>query len=258
MQIENKIGLGLVAFGRPDYLDQCLESIKTYNYGGATTFLVHIDFKDEDTSNSLEAICVKHEVPYYKSPINVTVGPSKNFLFKYLLDKGCDHIFVMEEDILLIHPNVCHHYITEAKRVGVEHMNFALHGGRNTGQKKLHKLREGVYVTVYPNCVGAWSYYTRHCLETVGLMDENFKNAWEHVEHTYRIIEKGMSTPFWYFIDHPVSHMLLKEIPGSGPGSSIGKLADHQDNIKAGQAYWIHKHGMWLAPKPSDVKIDKK
>ncbi|AVG37370.1 hypothetical protein MC67_22570 [Enterobacter cloacae complex sp.] len=48
---------------------------------------------------------------------------------------------------------------------------------------------------------GQFSYYTALALDTVGLMDERFYNALEHVDHTIAVIDAGMHPPFGYFAD---------------------------------------------------------
>jgi hypothetical protein len=49
-------------------------------------------------------------------------------------------------------------------------------------------------------------------LEQVGLIDERFYNAFDHVEHTYRIIKAGFHPNFWWFADVANSHDLLSDI----------------------------------------------
>jgi hypothetical protein len=44
-------------------------------------------------------------------------------------------------------------------------------------------------VSLYPHCVGAFSYYSKKCLDKIGLLDERFFNAKEHLDHTYEIIK---------------------------------------------------------------------
>jgi GT2 family glycosyltransferase len=128
-------------------------------------------------------------------------------------------------------------------------MNFAHHGPMNSlkGAKRTFGL-----ATVYPHCIGAFSYYTRKVLERVGLMDENFVNAYEHVHHTWRIANHNFTTPFWYFADHPQSHLMLEEIPGSISNSSIRIREDWQTNIGKAKEYWIKKHGFFLPPFPRE------
>jgi GT2 family glycosyltransferase len=245
----DKIGLGITAYSRPNYLIKCLESLQLNKYGGANEVVVSIDYKDEETSQQLQSIVSRFGLDYIAHPTNIGVGKSKNSLFKELLSRGCEHIFIMEDDILMKNPNTCTHYISEARRTGVQHMNFAHHGPANASVKPMTFGRS----TVYPHCVGAFSYYTKYCLETVGLIDEGFVNAWEHVHHSWRIANNNFTTPFWYFADHPYSQDMLEEIPGSIENSSIRPRDDWGSNIAKGKEYWLQKHGIFLPPFPTGL-----
>lgn len=233
------IGLGIVTYNRRDYYKQCIKSLEENNFGGADEIVIVDDASTDGTQLAIDTkytAMLKHE--------NKGVAHSKNIVISELMDKGCDHIFIMEDDILMTNPNTCRHYIDYARLHKLEHLNFAHHGTMND-----NKLPDYLGTTVYPNCVGAFSYYTRNCIEKVGLLDENFMNCWEHVEHTWRIAEAGLTTPFWKFADHPLSHKMLVEIEGSIDNSSIRPRDDWQSNIRNGQEYWIKKHGCFLPPR---------
>jgi len=236
------IGLGICTYHRIDYLKQCIESLEDNNWGGADEVVVVDDCSTDGTQDYLNNKNIYDNV--YLKEENKGVAHSKNIIINELMDKGCDHIFIMEDDILMKNSNTCQHYIDYAKRFKLEHLNFAHHGPMNK-----QSLPDYKGITVYPNCVGAFSYYTRNCIDKVGLMDENFKNAFEHVYHTWRCAKEGLTTPFWKFADHPLSHKMLEEIPGSIDNSSIRCRADWQDNIRKAQAYWIQKEGCWLPPR---------
>jgi hypothetical protein len=117
-------------------------------------------------------------------------------------------------------------------------MNFSHHGPANAGGPIGRFSKD---VLLFPHVAGAFSFYTSRCLQIVGGMDTGFKNAWEHVEHTVRIIEAGLTTPFYQFADLETSHWFLAEIPGSIEGSSICSREDWQPNIQAGLEYWKTK-----------------
>ena len=243
-----KIGLSVIGYSRPQYLDQCLASLDKYSWGGATYKQVVLDYRDEKTRLENIAVAAKYGVSnivYFTE--NKGVAKTKNEALKRMLNEDCDHLFLMEDDILMTAANVCHEYINTANTYGVQHLNFAHHGPANKGHKRVLEWNDKL-VLVHPHCVGAFSYYSKECLEKVGLIDEKFHNAWEHVEHTKRIIDAGMHPPFWHFADCPLSPYLLQEIPGSIDESSIRPRSDWRSNIEAGKEYWIKKHNQWLPP----------
>jgi len=229
---QNKVGLGLTTYNRPEYFAQSIASaieanpdfLVVYNDGSTKPY-------DEEYKKVKDNCEIIHEVE------NKGVALAKNALLKRLLELGCDHIFLQEDDIIIKSPSVFKKYIEVGKKLGIHHLNFAHHGPANVDGLQ---YSDGV-VDYYPHCVGAFSYYTRECLEEVGLMDENFHNAWEHVEHTKRIGDMGYTTPFSAFADVSNSKDLLEEIPGSIEYSSIRPSKDWKERMRTGLEYWRTK-----------------
>lgn len=245
---QENTGLAVVTYNRQHRLKQCLESLEENNWGGAEHRVVCVDELDSPKYGSL-----MDEFPHvhWVFQENKGVAANKNSALKKLLSLGCDVLFLMEDDILMKSPTACIEYDIFARGAGVQHLNFALHG--NQRRIKWRVLIKNI--PCYPDCVGAFSYYTREVIETVGYMDENFVNAWEHVEHTMRIANAGYTTPFWFFADHPDNDKLLEEQEGSLEDSSIRPRSDWKPNIKKGQEYWIQKHGSFLPPRPDYNQI---
>lgn len=243
------IGLAVISYNRPLYLEQCLYNLDKNSWGGASVRVVIIDEEYSTKYQWLDKYEADNEDVLVWYQPNAGVAAAKNQGLKLLAERGGTDFFLMEDDILMKNFLTCNLYASYAKEAGVHHMNFAHHGPMNNGRGRQVKFN-GVPVTVYPDCIGAFSYYTKACLDKVGVMDENFKNAWEHVEHTWRIGRAQMTTPFWYFIDHPDSDKLLEEIPGSIDSSSIRVRPDWNKNIEEGAKHWQAKHGQWLPDRP--------
>lgn len=123
---------------------------------------------------------------------------------------GCDHIFIIEDDTVIKDSGVFKAYIDTAAAFKMEHLVF----GYGSGGSALNEFNEdacrpicvvrhdGKSLDFYHHIQGAFCYYTRNCLEQVGLMDaRNYVNAVEHIEHTYRLIKAGYYSMFWAFAD---------------------------------------------------------
>jgi len=250
--MNNKIGLGIVTCNKPDRLAQ----------SGAT---VPVDMLDE-------IVIVNDGEPYDSYPIeckviqhkkNMCVGVAKNSAMRHLMQAGCDHIFIMEDDVIIKDPRVFKAYIEAAEKSGIWHMNYALQGPANRKQvtqqpmnvEKRHELDQesepnpravidydGTDIAFYPNSVGAFSYFYRGVIKAVGYHDEKFKNAWEHVEHTYRIIKAGLHPPFWWFADIANSGEYLTDIPGCIENSTIAHTPEWMSNFQQGMAWFKYKH----------------
>lgn len=248
--MDEVIGLALITYDRPDYLRQSLSNLEQYNWGGATAKYIIVDEIYDEGKYSWLNDSKSFKVIYQA---NSGVGKAKNLGLKTLLSESCNHLFLIEDDILITSENTCTEYVSYAKLTNVPHLNFALHGDLNKGKKKIIEWRirdKVVPICIYPECVGAFSYYSDRIIKEVGLLDENFNNAWEHVEHTLRISMTGEIPPFWFFMDHPNSENLLSEIPNSLQSSKIRSDPDWPRKVEKGIQYWVGKHGFFLPPRP--------
>lgn len=260
-----KIGVGIITCNRPNYLYQLLDTINPDMYHE----LVIINDGDSiDTAS----ITIPHT--YIRNDINLGVGKSKNKALKTLLDKKCDYIFLIEDDMLILDNNVFAKYIKAYEVSGIHHFNYGPGSPFNRKQDikfdlhNRHLLKQDsepnpkliidygdIKVSLFEHTVAMFSFYTREVLEKVGLIDEDFYNAWEHVDHTYRIIKAGYHPPFWWFADIYNSHELLTEAPGAIDNSSIAnKTEQWHQNVYGGREIYKEKHGHYPNEPPYVTK----
>lgn len=222
-----KTGLVVISYNRPDYLQKCLKALDVNNWGGANVRCVSDDGTQSEEHEQIEK--TRNDLVWLNKPDweDRGVARNKNRALRYLLAQGCQHLFLLEDDIAVKSEQLCESYICYAKACGLEHLNFALHGPLNKGRKikwwpsQAAKDSGEEPICVYPHITGAMSYYTRNSIETAGVMDERFVNAREHVEHTMRLSLYGFASPFWLFADHPNSDRLLEEMDTSEKTSVI-------------------------------------
>ena len=241
----SSVGLAVVTYNRQDFCEKVLDSVAQFALPRSVVVVndgTPYDAKTYSALSKRQEFCIIDKT-------NGGVATAKNVALKYLLSTGVDHLFVMEDDILITDGNVFREYVELGKTSGISHFNFGFHGPANKAAGKVApragiKYPNGKTVILNRHCVGAFSYYTRECIETVGLMDEKFKNAWEHVEHTYRIIKAGMHPPFWWFCDSARSSEMLKEIACSEENSVIRPRSDWRPNIIEGMKHFQSLHGI--------------
>ena len=235
-----KIGLGIVTYNRKDFFLQALNSVPT---DIVDEIVVVNDGTPYDIGLDEKIKLIQHEK-------NTGVGIAKNDALKHLYEVGCDYIFLMEDDIIIKDPTVFEQYIKLHKASNIHHFNFGYHGPANkTPDKKpnpklaVNYKEADIKLVMNQHCVGAFSFYTRECIDKCGYIDEKFINAWEHVEHTYRIIKAGMTTPFWWFADLANSYDYLDELACSEDSSTIRDNPNWKENIIKGNQYFYSKHG---------------
>lgn len=252
--MNDKIGLGIVTYNRPAYFKKIFATVPL---NGVVDEIVVVN----------DGLPYKQEIPVklIQHDDNKGVGISKNDALRHLLDRGCDHLFLMEDDIMIKDKGVFQKYITASKQTGIQHFNYSQHGvmnkqndGLTPNPRFVVEYSKDTSIALYPHCVGAFSYYSRKCLETVGLIDENFYNACEHVEHTYRIIGHNMHPPFWSFADIANSNNYLDDIPWSIETSTISSRPDHQDIMRKADHIFRQKHGLTPVQIPVQTQDDTK
>ena len=248
----SKIGLGIVTCDRPDFLSKCIDGIDLSLF---EHLIIVNDGKSEVRHN-------KFHVMHNKE--NLGVGKSKNKLLRYLYDHDCDYIFILEDDMLVKDNSVFQKYIDACEKSGIQHFNygpgspfnrkqdvyFDIHNRHELDQhsdpcpRKIVDYGNDTKVVLYTHSVAMFTFYSRKCIEECGYIDEEFYNAWEHVDHTYRIAKAGLTTPFWWFADIYDSHNLISEAPQAIDKSSIAENKEQWTaNVEGGIAIYERKHG---------------
>jgi hypothetical protein len=255
--MNKKIGLGIVTYNAPEKIKQ-----SAFSVSGVDEFVIVNDGWPYDPD------CYPHNAFVIQHAENMKVARTKNDAIKYLMDKNCEHIFLMEDDVIIKNPDVFQKYIDASSSSGIMHFNFAYQGPYNfkafesnaqnqkgllerTFDEKnaipdpllLIKYNTETCIALHRACVGAFSYFHRSVIEKSGYFDEFFKNSWEHIEHTYRIIKDGFHPPFGWFADILDSQNYLSNIENCMENSSIAKDPQWKINSDVGEQYFKKKHG---------------
>lgn len=239
--MKTKIGLGLITCDRLNFFEKSFSSIREN-----TKELDNFEFIV--VNDGLENIETEQNINIVKTSGKIGVGRAKNIAIKHLIDSKCEHIFLMEDDIFIKDKNVFNLYIETAKNTGVLHLNYGLHGNHNRDLNGNPVVRKTINypndakINLYPNLLGAFSYYHINCLNEIGLMDEEYYNAMEHVDHTYVASKKGFHPPFRWFADAYGSEMFLEDIVSDHKESKIRNEQDFQLIFKKGVDIFIKKH----------------
>lgn len=238
-----KTGIGIITYNRPDYFAKCIASVPK-------TDMVVVVNDGKPYETAVYPDTVSHLIQHNK---NMCVGISKNEAMKYMVENGCEHIFIMEDDMEILDLSILETYIRASKASGIMHMNYGpgspwnRKGGKKEGvpEPRMTVDYGGVRLSFYKHTVAMFSYFRKCVLEKAGYHDENFHNAWEHIELTARIIHHGFHTPFWWFADIAESSRYIREQENAIENSSILKdRKKWEDNIRKGIEYHIKKYGI--------------
>ena len=251
-----KIGVAIIACDRLEFTLECAYSIFK-NKGPVEELIIFNDGNDMAKSMTYDIEWIDNKPPYQ------SVGVTKNKALKYLLSKGCTDIFLVENDQVILTPNVWMNYIDAAKMSGIQHLNFGYHGPANrtpdyqkANPRYIVEYPGGTKIALNPNSVGAFSYFTKDFVTKVGFHDEYFKNAWEHVELCQRAIEKGLLPAFWWFPDVAGSENWITECKDSIAKSSITHTPEWTRNMQKGAEYYKKLHG-WIPTQSPDAPLEE-
>lgn len=263
-----KVGVGIITCNRPEYLRNLLNTLPKEHENIIDQLVIVNDGTPVDDFDLSTGTWLDNET-------NLGVGKSKNKAMQYLLDKGCDYIFIIEDDMLILDTSIFDEYIKAHKASGIHHFNYGPGSPFNRKQAiqnfdlhNRHLLDQhtepnpklvidygNVKVSLFEHTVAMFSFFTKEILEKVGLIDDKFYNAWEHVDHTYRIIKAGYHPPFWWFADLFESHKFLTEAPEAINNSSIANNTEQwEKNVYGGREIYKQKHGHYPNEPPYVTK----
>jgi glycosyltransferase involved in cell wall biosynthesis len=256
------IGIGIVTYNSPEKILQSAFSVPE----NIETFVIVNDGTPYDPQ-----IYPRH-AHVITHPSNQSVGAAKNTALRYLLDQGVEHLFLMEDDVIIKNHGVFQAYIQLYQTSGIGHFCYALQGPSNLQLTWLDRVMRrltlvlkrpifkektavpmpiagveypnGIRIALYRHCPGAFCYFHRSVIERVGLNDENFINALEHLDHTYRIIIANNYSPFGWFPDLVRSDRFLANIPDCMVKSTIARLPSTSANQSEAHAHFFKKHGV--------------
>ena len=231
--VPQKIGVGIITYNRPDYYKQVYESIPK----NEINFLVIINDGNNSYVSPKDANLVVHNNK------QLGVAASKNKALKELINFGCEHLFIIEDDIIIKNPKVFQEYIKAANSTGIHHLCYEKVAENGKNLKFVHKQPDGTKIGFYHNPQGAFMYINANLIKKLGYFDENYINAFEHIDFAYNLIQKKIAPPFWYFPDLYNSEEYLTDIVGSNENSSITNKDKYQENWQKSAEYFIKKWG---------------
>jgi len=252
-----KIGCALITCDRPDFFKKSLNSLLDAVQDKGIEYVV--------INDGLEKLPV-YPINFIETGGKKGVAVAKNLGLKFLIDNGCTHLFLMEDDIEITDNNVFHKYIETSKKTGIKHFNYGLHGNHNLNYDKTPNVLstinypDNVKIDLYSNLLGAFSYYNLDVIKKIGYIDEEYYLSMEHVDHTYKAIKNNFHPPFRYFADIHNSKNYLKDILPDHQNSKIRNESNFQEIFKNGLDLFIKKNGFSVVNGygPKENFVDEK
>jgi len=253
--MSKKIGLGIVTYNAPDRLKKSAFTVPS----GLDKFVI----VNDGTGHLYSSDCYPKEAEVIQHSRNLSVGCAKNTALRTLIQAGCEHLFIMEDDILIKNPQVFEAYIKASEKSALYNLMYAYHGPANLNENKKPKPRQvidygdNIEISFNQHCVGCFCYFLKGVIRNVGYMDERFNtNSWEHVEHTYRVIKAGLLPAYWWFPDLANSMDYLQEIGSSEDQTVIVRTEEWKKGFQTRAHLFKHIHGFYPTEVPDTSPMD--
>lgn len=245
------IGVGLLTYNRPDYYGQVYASLP---FGSFQEMVVINDGDGYYVPSPQTGQFDQRHHPVIYGDTQRGIAWAKNQALKNLIEKGCEHIFLIEDDVIIKDENVFDVYIRHAQTFGIHHLNYLKVAGNEKTLKYTYKAPNGCALGFYQNPQGAFSYFNSTIIKKLGYFDENYMNAFEHIDLEYNLSEKRVAPPFWYFADVLDSEKYLTTIEGSDENSTITNKDQYKENWENSAKHFVGKWGKFTNQIP-DVGV---
>ena len=198
--ISSRIGIAISTHQRADVLKRALEQHMKHLPAGALVVVVD--------DGSKPAAVVPHGVQLLRHETSLGIVASKNASLSALMDAGCEHIFLWDDDAWPIADNWHLPYI-ESPEPHLAYQFLDL-----VGQNKLNDLsvlyRDDKHVA-YTGQRGVMLYYHHSAIEKVGGFDPVYgRGMYEHSDLALRIHNAGLTT--WAYADVVGSAKLIHSL----------------------------------------------
>lgn len=251
MQNKNKIGIGVLTYQRKDYYDQVISSVNNNKPDNCFTCVVNDGLNPY--AIDLEADTVVHNND------KLGVSKSKNKIIDILLENNCEHIFIIEDDILIKDKSVYDKYISAATETGIHHLCYEKvdNNGINLNYSRKYNNCE---LGFYKNPQGAFMYANAQIYKKICKFDEKYINAFEHIDFEYTLVKNSLAPPFWYFPDLIDSEMYIDVVEGCVENSTITNKESYLNNLQISAQYFIKKWNIFTnqIPLVDTFEVDNK
>lgn len=244
-----KIGVGIITCNREHFFEKCYESLPPY----INEVVVVNDGFPLATKIKNNTKLIQCE----SGPLGKQVGWCKNAAMKHLIDANCNYIFTIEDDVVISDSNVFNNYIKAHKATGIHHFNFGfsqkenLDSNKKPVYKKIVDYGNDVKIVLTHNVLGAFTFYTKECLQTIGLHHYLFnKGHGDHPELTYRAYKHGFTSPFWWFADIYESWQMITNQSNMADDSLVRNQPQFWNNFKEACSTFKDLHGVEMLNVP--------
>ncbi|MFS7249339.1 glycosyltransferase family 2 protein [Rahnella rivi] len=193
------IGIAITTHNRPAVLAKTIEQHLKHFPAGAKLIVIDDGSEPAATAAGIEII---------RNEKSLGIVASKNLSLEALIDAGCEHLFLWDDDAYPISDNWNAPYV-ESPEPHLAYQFLDLAGAQKL--KDMTVLYRDAQHVAYTGQRGVMLYYHRSAIEKVGGFDPVYgRGMYEHPDLALRIHNAGLST--WAFADVTGSEKLIHSL----------------------------------------------
>lgn len=244
---KGKIGVGIVTYNSEDYYKSLYDSLPLNKIDTLVTVNGGDRYKGDYKGN-----WIQHSENVYPSVC-------RNDGINFLLQRNCEHIFIIEDDMILKSPDIFDKYIQASEISGIKYFSFVSTSwesgepGKRTPRLTVEYSKD-IGVSFYKNMCNEFTYHHNSCYKKVGLYDTNFRDPFD-IDMAYRESKQDYAAPFWWFADIVDSDKLIMNNP-----NAVSRLqgdrpdGSREQRIQKEWEYFVKKHGIMVNQIPDSTK----
>lgn len=183
MTYRGRVGLGITTMERPELFARCRYSVISHLSSLVDVTVCFVDGGPNYVGDNPE-----DWVTFYHAD-NQGWSVAKNTCLAYLLSRGCDHIFMIEDDTTVTSPKAVTGYVDAALSSGLHY--FTAHPW---GEATTTKVEEDGLVTYWAYCGSWWTYMSRAGLQEGGAYDPTLGGIMGDIELPQRWQLRGLTS----------------------------------------------------------------
>jgi glycosyltransferase involved in cell wall biosynthesis len=248
---KDKIGVGITTYNSENYFKDLYNSIDK-------SFINEIV-----VVNGGDEYIEKYDCDWIQHKKNHYPAQSRNDCISYLMNRKCEHIFLIEDDMIIKNSDIFNQYIRASKVSGIRYFSYVSMGAdcgspENRTPRTMVDYGYDIKVNLYLNMCNEFTYHHYTTFKEVGLYDpvNEMRNAFD-VDMTYRETKiNKWTTPFWWFADIYNSDQYIKNNPNATSRLQAERPdGSRTDLILQTMNYFKQKHNLSVNQIP-DVDKD--
>jgi len=239
-----KIGVGIVTYNSENYFKELYKSIDQ----NKINHFVVVNGGDVYQDKYVCSEWIQHKINKYPAVC-------RNDAIKSLIKNDCEHIFIIEDDMIIKDSNIFSKYIETSKKTGLKYFSFVSTSWdsgapRSRTPRLVVQYSKDISVSFYKNMCNEFTYHHSSCFEKVGLYDTQFRDPFD-IDMAYRESQEEYAAPFWWFADITDSDLYIKNNP-----VAVSRLqgdrpdGNREQRIREQWEMFVQKHGLMVNQIP--------